>query len=443
MQRRTPIDAAVAAYCADWRIAKADERGVAAVNPETLGNSTAPDFSFRYIDISSVSQGRIDWKTVESVRFADAPSRARRVLRPGDTLICTVRPLLGSHASADWDERDGYVCSTGFAVVRSAGEINSRFLKHLPFAEQVVRQLVAWQCGTNYPAVNERDIRVLRLPVPPPAEQVAIARALDAVDTALERTRVAVDEANELKRALLQRFFYVALGVTAYADRPTKKLPAGWALVPTETLLSGEPKNGVSPKASSQPPGTPTFSIAAVRGGRVNLENGENIKYAQVPEKAAMLFRINSGDVLIVRGNANPDLVGKAGMVDRFPDGCIYPDITKRVTFRTKGERTVLPAFAVLAWNHPIVHNQILRRAKTSNGTLKINSRDVKQIIMPVPPRAEQESIVKLMDAVAAKERALSAKQSALQQLKKSLMHDLLTGTVRVQPRKVAAILRK
>ena len=95
----------------------------------------------------------------------------------------------------------------------------------------------------------------------------------------------------------------------------------------------------------------------------------------------------------------------------------------------------------MLAWNHPIVHNQVLRRAKISNGTLKINSRDVKQIIMPVPPPAEQEKIVKIMAAVAAKESALSAKLSSLQQLKKSLMHDLIAGTVRVHPRKLAAIL--
>jgi type I restriction enzyme S subunit len=137
--------------------------------------------------------------------------------------------------------------------------------------------------------------------------------------------------------------------------------------------------------------------------------------------------------VLIVRGNANPDLVGKAGMIDRFPDGCIYPDITKRVVFRTEGERIVSPAFAVLAWNHPIVHNQVLRRAKTSNGTLKINSRDVKQINIPVPTSDEQSNIVKLAAVVDAQIDALKSVARAQHELKKSLMHDLLTGKVRVE----------
>jgi len=172
----------------------------------------------------------------------------------------------------------------------------------------------------------------------------------------------------------------------------------------------------------------------AVREGLVNLDIQENLKYVQLSEKAADKFRIRRGDVLIVRGNANPDLVGKAGMINSFPEGCIYPDITKRVIFRSEGTLTVTPAFAVLAWNHPIVHNQVLRRAKTSNGTLKINSRDVKQIIMPVPPPEAQAELVKLTAAVDAKVSALQQVLIAQETLKKSLMHDLLTGRVRIKP---------
>ncbi len=432
MPLKTPIENAVSMYCPDWQVGAAGETDIATVNPETLTDATPADFEFRYIDISSVSEGKINWNSVETVRFADSPSRARRILRPGDTLICTVRPMLKSHAFAEWKEDDGFVCSTGFAVVRSGEKLNPQFLKHLPFAEQIGRQLVAWQCGTNYPAVNERDIHKLRLPLPLPNEQAAIARLLDAVDTAIARTREAVARVRTVKDAVLQQFFYQALGETAYADRPIKTLPIGWALVPTETLLDAEPKNGVSPNATSKPPGIPTFSIAAVRHGKVLLENQEHLKYGQLPDKIADAYRVRKGDVLIVRGNANLDLVGKAGMIDRFPDGCIYPDITKRVVFRKSGEHTVTPEYAVLAWNHSIVHNQILRRAKTSNGTLKINNRDVKQIILPVPTPKEQHDIVDLTTALNRKIDGLGEVVIAYEQLKRSLMHDLLTGKVRV-----------
>ena len=78
MPAQTPIERAVATYRVDWERSMIDRPGIAKVNPETLGNATSPEFTFRYIDISSVSQGIIDWSAVPQLRFAEAPSRARR-----------------------------------------------------------------------------------------------------------------------------------------------------------------------------------------------------------------------------------------------------------------------------------------------------------------------------------------------------------------------------
>jgi type I restriction enzyme, S subunit len=286
--------------------------------------------------------------------------------------------------------------------------------------------------GTTFGAITRQEIGRVHLAMPEKGEQAAIVRILDGVDVALERTRRTVEEAKQLKRAVIQSFFYKALGETAYADRPAKAPLPGWSLLPMRSLLAIDPKNGVSPTTYSQPPGIPTFSIAAIRDGRIDLVKKDNLKYADLPVKVADKFRLGLGDVLIVRGNANVDLVGKAGVVAEMPDGCIYPDITMRVVFRREGEKTVTPEFAVLAWNHPIVHNQVLRRAKTSNGTLKINSRDVSQIVMPVPPPNEQRSLVEAASAADATIDALTRKLCGYEQLKRALMHDLLTGTVRI-----------
>lgn len=326
--------------------------------------------------------------------------------------------------------------STEFIVLSPRDSTAPRFLFHLVCSHAVRGRATARMEGSTGRQRVPDDVfdRRLLVPVPKPDEQAAIARVLDAVDRAIERTRSAVDEAKELKRAVVQHFFYRALGETAYANRPANSLPVGWSLVVMRLLLLSEPKNGVSPKASTEPPGTPTFSIAAIRDGRVNLTNRENLKYADVPVKVADKYRLNTGDVLIVRGNANADLVGKAGIVAEMPAGCIYPDITKRVVFRHEGEHTVTPEFAVLAWNHPIVHNQVLRRAKTSNGTLKINNQDVSQIVMPVPTPSEQRAIMEIASAADATIDGLNRKQWAYEQLKRSLTHDLLTGSVRPDP---------
>jgi hypothetical protein len=321
-------------------------------------------------------------------------------------------------------------------------KINARFLAWVLYSvNRTGRVIRLEQQTTQMRNLHFRDYLTMPLPIPPLAEQAAIGRILDAADVALANTRERIDGARRVKNAVLQQFFYQALGETAYANRPAKELPIGWHLISMEDLLAEEPKNGVSPNASSQPPGIPTFSIAAIRHGRVDLDTVDHLKYTRLPDAVAERFRVRRGDVLIVRGNANPDLVGKAGIVSGFPRGCIYPDIAKRVVFRADGELTVSPEFGVLAWNHAVVHNQVLRRAKTSNGTLKINTRDIKQIVMPVPTQREQTDLGRLMSGVDVEIDALRAIELAQQQLKRSLMHDLLTGRVRVQREARAAAL--
>jgi type I restriction enzyme, S subunit len=341
----------------------------------------------------------------------------------GDTLI-SVRAPVGEINRADRD----YAIGRGLAAVR-ATTINPDFLFHALQRWKWCLQRVAQ--GTTFDAVTARHFARLYVFVPETLdEQVAIARILNHMDKVIHDTEEAVKRTQALKTAVIQDFFYSAIGETAYADRPAKRLPHGWALVPTATLLAGEPKNGISPTASTQPPGIPTFSIGAIRNSRIDLENDNHLKYVRISNKMATKFQVRSGDVLIVRGNANPDLVGKAGVIKKFPSGCIYPDIAKRVVFKKSGEHVVSPEFAVITWNHSIVHNQVLRRAKTSNGTLKINNRDVKQIIMPVPTAREQATLVETVAAVELKIDELVYFLNSYEDLKRALRHDLLTGQV-------------
>lgn len=153
---------------------------LAEMNPESLGTKTPEDYVFKYIDLSSVSHGSIDIASLASFRLADAPSRARRVVRDGDVLFGTVRPQLRSHARV---VGDGFVASTGFSVMRSRpGVADSGFLGHYLLSEEATRQAARREVGSNYPAVTEQDVASLRLPRIPLEEQRRIAEILDMID---------------------------------------------------------------------------------------------------------------------------------------------------------------------------------------------------------------------------------------------------------------------
>jgi type I restriction enzyme S subunit len=424
----------------DWKQSELGE--VANIQLSGVDKHIVPgEASVRLCNYLDVYQNRRLTRAHEFAYGTASPTEIARLhLKKGDVLITkdSETPDDIGIPCVVVDDLENTICGYHLALIRPRNGVNPIFLSYRLQNEAAKRHFLRTANGVTRFGLGLRAIASLPLSLPAPDEQAAIARVLDAVETAIERTRKAIAEAKTVKRAILQKFFYAALGKTAYANRPTKKLPIGWELILTEKLLAEDPKNGVSPRSSSEPPGIPTFSIAAVRDGRVDLDNPEHLKYALLPDQVAKRVRLTRGDLLIVRGNANPALVGKAGVVGRVPEGCIYPDITKRVVFRRDGVRNVSPEFAVLAWNHPIVHNQVLRRAKTSNGTLKINNRDVKQIVLPVPPNEVQANIVQLAAAVNLKIDALDKVLEIRKQLKRALMHDLLTGRVRVNPCKLA-----
>ena len=71
-----------------WDIARL--KHAVQINPETLSEDTDPGYGFDYMDINSVGSGRMSTPPVRQV-FGNAPSRARRVVRQGDTAVSTVR----------------------------------------------------------------------------------------------------------------------------------------------------------------------------------------------------------------------------------------------------------------------------------------------------------------------------------------------------------------
>jgi type I restriction enzyme S subunit len=120
----------------------------AALNPESWSKDTRPEV-IRYVDLSNTKWGRIE--TVTTHTRHDAPSRAQRVLRPGDTLVGTVRPGNGSYALV---AEEGLTGSTGFAVLRPQKAEWAEFVYLAATAASNIDTLAHLADGAAYPAVR-------------------------------------------------------------------------------------------------------------------------------------------------------------------------------------------------------------------------------------------------------------------------------------------------
>jgi len=192
-------------------------------------------------------------------------------------------------------------------------------------------------------------------------------------------------------------------------------------------LYSVPPRNGFSPKTNASGAGYPTLSIGAVRDGKVDPSG--NTKFAEISQSDLEKFRLRAGDILVVRGNGNKHLCGKAGLVSEVPEDCFYPDLLIRIAF--DAER-VLPDFAVAQWNDPLTHSNLLAFAKSTNGIWKINGKDLRQHKLLVPNLDVQRIIVKQLSVIGARESELSRHIEILLGLQRQITNDVIKGATHV-----------
>lgn len=179
---------------------------VSSINDEALPETTDPEYEFLYVDIGSVDATEGIQKK-EPMVFETAPSRARRIVRDGDTILSTVRTYLRAVASIEQPE-DNLIVSTGFAVVRPRG-VAPKFLGYCLRSSYFIETVVSRSVGVSYPATNPTDVSCIEVPLPPLAEQQSIARFLDAqtarIDTLVAKKRQLIEKLKEKRSALIAR----------------------------------------------------------------------------------------------------------------------------------------------------------------------------------------------------------------------------------------------
>jgi type I restriction enzyme S subunit len=195
------------------------------MNAEVLPESTPPDYQFRYLDIGAVGTGVLINKP-QRLRFGDAPSRARRVVHQGDTIVSTVRTYLKAIYHVD-ENANELVCSTGFAVLTPHAGTLPKFVSYLARSNAFTDRLTADSVGIAYPAIDETRLGSFQIAVPPHAEQAAIVRFLDRADRQLWRYMRAKQKLVQLLNEEKQAIIHAA--VTRGLDPSVRVTPSGVA----------------------------------------------------------------------------------------------------------------------------------------------------------------------------------------------------------------------
>lgn len=197
------------------------------INPETLSLAKY-DGTIEYLDISSVHEGSIEGYTQYDI--SDAPSRARRVIKPGDIIYSTVRPNLKAYYFVK-NCPNNAICSTGFAVIRNKKNANNRFIYSLISESSFVEYLTLVAKGSAYPAVDKNDFLRAKVRIPDIQTQTRIADILSTYDDLIENNNRRIEllekAAQELYKEWFVRFRFPNHENTKFVNG----LPEGWEFV--------------------------------------------------------------------------------------------------------------------------------------------------------------------------------------------------------------------
>lgn len=401
---------------------------VYSVNDDVLGTNTPADHRFKYLELELVDTQRIDYERAIDYTFADAPGRARRPLKSGDYLFCTVRPNLQGFAKFEPPiEDETWVGSTGLAVARAKPGVQGDFVFYQLLSEIGQRQFHALVTGSNYPAISENQFRKLELLSPGVDEQRHISNALSLVDTAIVSTQASIAAAKKLKQALMQNLL-------------TGKLkPDGrWR---REDEFYIDPKFGRVPKRWSVTKGKALFRI---HGSTASKDSrGEPLRTTCLFMKVED-FNTPANDPFIVETDnvfeapsPKPVYPCKPGWLVVAKRGAAISHNRVRMLEREAVLDPNLMAIEMFGEHSPEYFRYVLLlerldRFSEVSSIPQLNNKDLYPRSFVIPPPDEQPEILKAIESVEDVVQHRIKKLSSLRTLKASLMQNLLTGKIRI-----------
>jgi type I restriction enzyme S subunit len=137
-------------------------RSFVKLNDQSWSNKNHPDF-VEYLDLGNIKSNKIS--EIETYLWDEAPSRARRALKIGDTIVGTVRP---GNRSFGFVQRSGITGSTGFAVLTPLKYEYAEFVYLGVCSDTNIERLAHLADGAAYPAVSNEIILDTSFVEPPP-----------------------------------------------------------------------------------------------------------------------------------------------------------------------------------------------------------------------------------------------------------------------------------
>ena len=340
----------------------------------------------------------------------------RNRVAAGDVLFAWSGTLGSSFGARIWSGPDGVLNQHIFKVIADERVLTKHY-SYLIF-KQVQDAIEKQSHGfkSSFVHVKKADIDNIQLPIPPLAEQRAIAAALSDVDALLAKLDQLIAKKHDLKQAAMQQLltgqtrlpgFSGAWGVKRLRDvadlspginKPVSEMGAGVLYVTVQDLYNGT-------------------SIRVERLGRIRVSAAELQSQALI-----------AGDIIFGKSSVKRDGIG-------YPSiflGALEPVVCTGFAYRARAVPSHANArflFYSLRWEP--TRRWVIDNSQASALT-NINKSIADAIPISLPSVEEQTAIATVLSDMDDEITALEARRDKTHVLKQGMMQELLTGRIRL-----------
>lgn len=366
-------------------------------------------------------QGKVDFRRLHPIPRVWCTG-GRKFAEPGDILI-SVRAPVGDVNVATEQSAIG----RGLAAVRPGPDSDPWFLYFALLYSKPTLEAMA--TGSTFASINRTTLNGLNIPFFDRLTQVAIGRFLRSLVYRIEQEDETLRTAQALKRAAMRTLFTRGLRDEPQKETGIGPVPESWKQTTLGNLCDG-PKGTIQTgpfgsqlhKDDYQETGVPVVNPTHLNAGRIDHKNVPRIS----DENAHRLerHRLYVNDIVLAR----------RGQIGRMA----------RVTESEEGWLCGTGSFLIRA-RQPFVDNRFLYFQLSTEPIVawltahaagaimpNLNNMVLRQIPVFFPSVDEQTDIVAILDAIDRKIDLYHRKRVVLEDLFKALLHELMTGEIRV-----------
>ena len=416
----------IGSHPADWSIQRVDslfniQQGKSVSKTHREGNNQKP-----FLRTKNVFWGKIDFSELDHMHFTEQ-EETRLTLQAGDLLLCEGGDV---GRTAIWNNQmEGCYHQNHLHRLRAkaADEIDAQFaLYWFWYAFKVANLYIGRSNVTTIPNLSQSKLSELQVPKPGIEEQRGIAHVLTTVQTAIEQQAKLIDLTRELKSTLMKKLFTEGLRGEKQKEIENRLVPTSWKQLRLEE--AGDVIYGIQAAVANNllPIGMKILTNKNITlDGQIVLDE---INYFELKTKRHFDSVLQKGDILFNWRSGSKEHIGKTAYFNL--DG----EYThSSFILRIRPNESVSGRFLFWYLFYLRESGYFLQKHDISSVNATFNKSAVDALSVFLPLKDEQEEIASILDTVDSKIMLLKRKQDVQEELFRTLLHQLMTGQIRVK----------